>query len=215
MTLNSTHNSSTRKVVVASDNRGKLAEIRQLLAGLDIEAVPQAECGVAAAAETGTTFRENALQKARHASAGTGLPAIADDSGLAVAALDGRPGVYSARFAGQAATDEQNVDKLLAELQEVNDAHRDASFHCVAVYVDAADDPAPLIAEGAWKGRILKARRGHGGFGYDPVFYDPVRRKAAAELGAAEKNRVSHRGQAFRELSGLIADRIRSRAGRA
>ncbi|MEX2125914.1 MAG: RdgB/HAM1 family non-canonical purine NTP pyrophosphatase [Woeseia sp.] len=208
--MNSSISRGTRKVVVASDNRGKLLEIRQLLARLPIEAVSQSECGVTAAAETGVTFRENALLKARHAAERTGLAAIADDSGLAVAALDGRPGVYSARYAGQQATDAQNVDKLLADLVAINDPHRGASFHCVAVYVEA-EDAAPLVAEGVWTGRILKERRGRGGFGYDPVFFDPLRQKAAAEMSAAEKNLASHRGQAFRELAALI----KARAGTA
>ena len=196
-----------QKVVIASDNRGKLAEIRQLLAGLPFEVVAQSECGVAAAEETGATFRDNALQKARHASAGAGLPAIADDSGLEVAALHGRPGIYSARFAGHAATDRQNVDKLLGELEQVDESCRGARFRCLAIYVEAADDPAPLVAEGVWTGRILKERRGAGGFGYDPVFYDPERGKSAAEMSAAEKNLVSHRGKAFRELGFLLRGR--------
>lgn len=197
-------------VVVASDNVGKLAEIRQLLAALEVEVRPQSEFGIKGAPETGSTFRENALQKALHASAGTGLPSIADDSGLEVAALGGRPGVRSARFAGEFATDEENIDRLLAELRELPEIRRTANFRCVAVYVQTPDDPAPLIAEGAWHGRILEVRSGRGGFGYDPVFFDPVLGKTAAEMNSDEKNSVSHRGQAFRELSMLI---LRQKAG--
>jgi XTP/dITP diphosphohydrolase len=195
--------------VLASDNRGKLAEIRQLLAGLEVEVVPQAECGITGAEETGASFRENALIKARHASAAAGIPAIADDSGLEVAALDGQPGVRSARFAGDSATDAQNIDRLLAELSCVNESRRQARFRCIAAYVENADDRAPLLAEGVWHGRILKARRGSGGFGYDPVFYDPALKKTAAEMSVPVKNRLSHRGQAFRKLGDLLSVRLR------
>jgi XTP/dITP diphosphohydrolase len=191
-------------VVVASDNRGKLVEIRQLLAALDLEVRAQSEFGITAARETASTFRENALLKARHAAVGTGLPSIADDSGLEVAALGGRPGVRSARFAGEFATDEENIDRLLAELRGLPETGRSANFRCVAVYLDTADDPAPLIAEGTWHGRILEVRSGRGGFGYDPVFFDPILKKTAAEMTSDEKNSVSHRGQALRELSLLI-----------
>jgi XTP/dITP diphosphohydrolase len=194
-------------VVVASDNCGKLAEIGQLLAALELEVRPQSEFGVTGPPETGSTFRENALLKVRHASAATGLPSIADDSGLEVAALDGRPGVRSARFAGESATNEDNIDRLLEELRGLPEKARTANFRCVAVYVEGPDDPAPLIAEGAWHGRILDLRRGGGGFGYDPVFFDPVFGKTAAEMGSDEKNSVSHRGQAFRDLSQLILKR--------
>ena len=191
-------------VVVASDNPGKLAEIRQLLADLDLEVRAQSEFGLIGAPETGSTFLENALLKARHASEGTGMPSIADDSGLEVATLGGLPGVRSARFAGESATDDENIDRLLAELREVPEARRAANFRCVAVYLESPDDPAPLIAEGAWHGRILEERRGRGGFGYDPVFFDPDLGKAAAEMNGDEKNSVSHRGRAFRELSLLL-----------
>lgn len=197
-------------VVVASDNRGKLAEIRQLLAALELKVRAQSEYGISGIPETGSTFRENALQKARHASAGTGMPSIADDSGLEVAALGGRPGVRSARFAGEFATDDENIDKLLTELRGVPTARRSASFRCVAVYLESPDDPSPLIAEGTWDGRILTERRGLGGFGYDPVFFDPGLGKAAAEMNGDEKNSVSHRGKAFRELSLLL---LRLKAG--
>lgn len=192
-------------VVVASDNRGKLGEIRQLLAALELEVRAQSEYRISAVPETASTFRENALQKARHASAGTGMPSIADDSGLEVTALGGRPGVHSARFAGEFATDDENIDKLLAELREVPRERRGANFRCVAVYLESPDDPSPLIAEGTWHGRILTGRRGLGGFGYDPVFFDPGLGKAAAEMSGDEKNSVSHRGKAFRELSLLLS----------
>lgn len=197
-----------QRIVIASGNRGKLAEIRELLSSLDLEVVPQSEFGIEPAPETGSTFRANALIKAFHAAECAGLPAIADDSGLEVAALGGRPGVHSARFAGSSATDEQNVRKLLDELAGARPERRGARFRCVAVYVGSRGDARPLIAEGAWNGQILEARRGGGGFGYDPVFYDPEAGKAAAEMSSEEKNRVSHRGQAFRVLAGLLAERL-------
>lgn len=208
---------ATIRIVIATGNEGKLAEIRQLLHqpgyGLDIDILPQSRFRVTAAEETGSTFRENALIKARHASAATGLPAIADDSGLEVAALRGRPGVHSARFAGPHATDEQNIDKLLADLEETNDTQRLACFRCVAVYVEPAPDSVVLAVEGLWPGRIPKERQGRGGFGYDPVFYDPVAGRTAAEMDSNEKNRLSHRGQAFRELCSLLAGHLRSSPG--
>ena len=188
------------KIVMASGNAGKIREIAQLLAHLEVTIVPQADYGVSDAAETGTTFAENAIIKARHAAAATGLPAIADDSGLAVDALDGRPGVYSARYAGPDATDDGNIDKLLDDLSGVPEDDRDAAFHCVACFVFSAD-AEPLLGEGIWRGRILSARRGAGGFGYDPVFFDPQSGKAAAELTADDKNARSHRGQAMRALA--------------
>ncbi|MDZ7645328.1 MAG: RdgB/HAM1 family non-canonical purine NTP pyrophosphatase [Woeseiaceae bacterium] len=199
--------SGGRRIVLASGNAGKLREIGELLAPLGVELVPQGELGIRGAAETGATFLDNALLKARHAAAGSGLPAIGDDSGLAVAALDGAPGVRSARYAGAAAGDAANIDKLLAALRGVPQDRRGAAFHCVAVYVDSEDDPEPLVAEGAWHGRILEARRGEGGFGYDPVFLDVAAGRAAAELAPAEKNARSHRGQALRALREALAER--------
>ncbi len=187
------------KIVMASSNAGKIREIRKLLAHLKVTVVQQSDYGVSDADETGTTFEENAIIKARHAAVATGLPAIADDSGLAVDALDGRPGVCSARYAGQNASDERNIDKLLDELDSVPKEDRGAAFHCVACFVGSAD-AKPLLASGTWRGRILDARRGEGGFGYDPVFFDPQSGRAAAELTAAEKNARSHRGQALRAL---------------
>jgi XTP/dITP diphosphohydrolase len=194
------------RVVVATGNRGKLAEIRELLAGLGMHLVPQGELGVAAAAETGQTFEENALLKARHAAAATGLPAIADDSGLLVDALDGRPGVRSARYAGPGADDRANVEKLLCELRGVPPARRGASFRCVAVFVRPRARSAPLVAEGRWDGQIVEAPRGDGGFGYDPVFLVPASGRTAAEMGEAEKNALSHRGQAFRRLAEMLRE---------
>lgn len=197
-----------RSVLIASANAGKLAEIRALLAGLNIEVRPQSELGIQGADETGDTFRENALIKARHAAALAGQPAIADDSGLEVAALGGSPGVRSARFAGANATDEENIAKLLHALRDTPERERYANFRCVAVYLEAPDDPAPLVAEGVWNGSIAAERRGRGGFGYDPVFFDPVAGKTAAEMNSDEKNRASHRGAAFRALSVLLAERF-------
>lgn len=194
-------------VVVATGNRGKLQEIRRLLAGLDLALSPQSAFAIGSPEETGASFLENALIKARHASAVAGLPAIADDSGLAVAALQGRPGIHSARYAAPQATDAGNIEKLLRELEGLSGDERSASFHCVAVFVAAPDDPAPLVAEGVWPGRILESPRGRGGFGYDPVFYDPVMARSAAEMSATEKNGVSHRGRAFRRLAELLAAR--------
>lgn len=192
------------RAVLASGNRGKLAEISRILEEFGIAVVTQGELGVESVEETGVSFIENALLKARHAAAITGLPAIGDDSGLAVDALDGAPGIYSARYAGEGCTSEDNIDKLLLELQGVPAAKRGAQFHCAVVYVASATDPEPLVAEGIWRGRILKARRGDGGFGYDPVFFDETCGKSAAELDAADKDRLSHRGKALRRLRELL-----------
>ncbi|HET6629609.1 MAG TPA: RdgB/HAM1 family non-canonical purine NTP pyrophosphatase [Woeseiaceae bacterium] len=196
-----------RRAVAATGNRGKLEEIRRLLAPLDIELVAQSELGIEPPEETGASFVENALLKARHAAARARLPAIADDSGLAVDALQGRPGIHSARYAGPQATDAANTGKLLRELEGLSGNERSASFHCVAVCVASAEDSAPLVARGVWPGRILERPRGHGGFGYDPVFYDPAAGKAAAEMSAEEKDAASHRGRAFRRLAELLAAR--------
>lgn len=188
------------KIVLASGNAGKLAEIARILEDMGVTIVPQSELGVSDADETGATFVENALIKARHAAAATGLPAIADDSGICVDALDGRPGVYSARYSGPGATDESNNERLLAELAGTPDEQRGAAFHCVACYVDPGMDE-PVIAQGEWRGRILQAQRGDGGFGYDPLFYVAELGKSSAELTPDEKNARSHRGQALAELS--------------
>ena len=185
------------KLVLASGNAGKLAELRDLLgdAGIDLHA--QSEFGVEDAEETGLTFVENAILKARHAARATGLPALGDDSGLCVDALDGAPGLYSARYAGTHGDAGANIVKLLDALREVPEQRRNARFVCVLALLRHADDPQPLIAEGVWEGRILCAPRGAGGFGYDPVFFDPERNMGAAELEAALKNRISHRGRAL------------------
>lgn len=196
--------SAGRRCVLATGNRGKLAELRSLVgdAGLDLELVPQTDLGIGAAREVGVTFVENALAKARHAARASGLPAIADDSGLIVDALGGEPGVRSARYAGDAADDRANVAKLLDALRSVPDGERGARFYCALVALDSADDPAPVIATGEWRGWIAALPRGSQGFGYDPVFVDPTTGQTAAELGPAAKNRVSHRGQA---LAALVA----------
>lgn len=191
------------KILMASGNAGKIREIARLLQGLGIEVIAQSEFGVEDALETGTTFLENSLIKARHAVAATGLPAIADDSGLAVDALDGAPGVYSARYSGTNATDEQNIDKLLNALRGVAESSRGAAFHCAATFVQPGNE-VPLVAQGEWRGSILEARQGSGGFGYDPIFRDPESGNSAAELTDAEKNERSHRGQALRELAAQI-----------
>lgn len=192
------------KIVFASGNPGKIREIADIFADLNISIVPQKEFAIESPEETGTTFADNALLKARHASAQSGLPAMADDSGIVVDALGGRPGVRSARYAGEAATDEQNVDKLLEELADVPDGQRDGGFHCAAVLVMPDSDVAPLLVEAVWRGKILRERRGQGGFGYDPVFLDPSSGKTGAQMTREQKNRVSHRGKAFRELKKLL-----------
>ena len=187
-----------KKLVLASNNAKKMKELNALLAPLGFEIIPQGQLGIAEAEEPHCTFIENALAKARHASKESGLPALADDSGLCVAALGGAPGVYSARYAGEPKSDARNNQKLLAELGD--NCHRDAHFVSVIVLVRHADDPQPLIAEGEWHGEILPAERGEGGFGYDPMFYLPEFDKTAAELDAETKNRISHRGQAMQQL---------------
>jgi len=189
-----------KKIVLASGNPGKVREINELLAGHDIEVVPQSEFGVPEAEETGLTFVENAILKARNAARHTGLPAIADDSGIEVDALRGAPGIYSARYAGPGASDEDNLRKLLAELERVPEAERTARFQCLMVYMEHAGDPTPLIFQGTWEGRILDAPRGENGFGYDPVFFVPEHGCSAAELAPEQKNALSHRGQALRQL---------------
>lgn len=190
----------SRRIVLASNNAGKLRELNQLLQDLACEVVPQSSLGVPEAEETGLSFVENALLKARNAAAHTGLPALADDSGLEVDALNGAPGIYSARYAGEGASDQANVEKLLAALEGVADAQRGARFQCLIVYLRHAEDPTPLICQGTWEGRILHTPRGDQGFGYDPVFYVPGQDCASAQLPPAIKNRLSHRGQALRRL---------------
>ncbi|MGI9235118.1 MAG: RdgB/HAM1 family non-canonical purine NTP pyrophosphatase [Woeseiaceae bacterium] len=192
---------------MASGNAGKIAEIRRLLEGLGVEVVAQSDVGVSDADETGATFAENSLLKARHAADATGLPAIADDSGLVVDALDGRPGVFSARYAGPSATDDENIDKLLREMAGVGDDNRGAAFHCVATFVMPGDARA-TVAEGVWNGMLLKHRQGYGGFGYDPVFLDPKSGLSSAQLSAEQKNARSHRGQALRGLIAQLKQRF-------
>ena len=192
-----------QKVVMASGNPGKIREIARLLEDLGIEVVAQSEFGVTDADETGTTFAENSFIKARHAATLTGLPAIADDSGLVVDALDGAPGVYSARYSGPDATDDRNIDKLLDALRDVEDPARGAAFCCAATYVTPGDDAA-LLFEAEWRGSILRARMGDGGFGYDPVFLDPASGTSSAMLTPEQKNARSHRGKALRGLVALI-----------
>ena len=196
-----------QRIVIASGNRGKLAEFERLLAPAGVAIVAQAELGVDDIEETGLTFVENALLKARHAARATGLPALADDSGLCVDALAGAPGLYSARYAGTPVDDDANVARLLRELDGVPDEARTAHFHCTLALLRHPDDPRPLLAQGEWHGRILHAPRGSGGFGYDPVFLDPATGLAAAELDPATKARASHRGLALGRLRDALRDR--------
>lgn len=185
------------RIVLASGNRKKLLELQALLAGLPLEVLPQSQFTIADAIEDGLSFIENAIIKARHAARLTGLPAIADDSGLAVAALGGEPGIHSARYAGQHGDDAANNRKLLEQLLDVPDGERAACFHCVLVFMRHAADPVPVVCHGVWHGSILYAPRGENGFGYDPLFWVPTHQCSSAQLSAAEKNRISHRGQAM------------------
>jgi XTP/dITP diphosphohydrolase len=198
-----------RRWVLATSNPGKAAELEALMAdaALELTLVAQSELGITPPPETGLSFVENALLKARHAARATGLPAIADDSGLVVAALGGAPGVRSARFAGDDADDAANVAKLLEALRDVPPDSRGASFHCVLVALSHTEDPAPVIATGEWRGTIARSPIGDGGFGYDPVFFDSRLGKTAAELSAAAKNRWSHRGAALRRLVKSLQNR--------
>ena len=195
----------TRILVAATGNAGKLTEIRRLLDGLAWEVAAQSDFGVEPPPEDGFTFVENAIVKARHAAEHTGQAALADDSGLIVDALGGAPGVRSARFAGDAASDSTNNGKLLRALAEVPEAARTARFHCAVVFLRAPDDPVPLIAQGTWEGRVLAAPRGSGGFGYDPLFLDPAAGCTAAELPPERKDALSHRGRALRALRASLA----------
>lgn len=192
------------KIVLASNNAGKLAEFNRLLEGSGVQAVAQAGLGVTDIEETGLTFVENALLKARNAARVTGLPALADDSGLCVDALDGAPGLYSSRYAGPEGDAGRNIDKLLRELAHVPDDRRTGHFVCALVLLRHANDPQPIVLEGRWPGVILRERRGSGGHGYDPVFLDPVHGQTAAEMPLAFKNRISHRGQAMALLAARL-----------
>ena len=194
----------TVELVLASGNAGKLAELRELLGGGRYVLRAQSEFDVDDAEETGLTFVENALLKARHASRATGLPALGDDSGLCVDALGGAPGLYSARYAGAHGDSAANIARLLRELDGVADAARTARFHCVLALLRSHDDPRPLIVAGSWEGRILRAPRGEHGFGYDPVFLDPENAMSAAELEPAIKNAISHRGRALAALKARL-----------
>lgn len=194
------------KLVFASSNPGKLREVAEIFSDSNIAVLPQSEFGIESPEETGSTFADNALIKAHHAATLSGLPAMADDSGIMVDALGGRPGVKSARYAGAGASDAENVDKLLEELADVPDDRRGAGFHCAAVLVFPDAGIRPICVEGVWRGSILRERKGKGGFGYDPVFLDHASGKTGAEMGRREKNRVSHRGKAFRELKARLLE---------
>ncbi|WP_254460549.1 RdgB/HAM1 family non-canonical purine NTP pyrophosphatase [Xanthomonas sacchari] len=194
------------KLVLASSNAGKLEELHALLDDVGVELIAQSTLGVGDADETGLTFVENALLKARHAAHVTGLPALADDSGICVDALHGAPGLYSARYAGEHGNAQANIDKLLDALRDVPDAQRGAHFYCVLVLLRHAEDPQPLLVEGQWRGRIAHARAGSGGHGYDPVFVDPEHGQTAAEMPLALKNRISHRAIALQQLKRHLAD---------
>lgn len=189
-----------KKIVLASNNKGKVREFGEMLSTINMEVLPQATFNIEDADETGLTFVENAIIKARHASAIAGLPAIADDSGLEVDFLNGAPGIYSARYSGKGATDEKNLLKLLEALKSVPEEKRTARFQCVLVYMRHAKDPTPIICQGTWEGVILTEPQGENGFGYDPVFYVPAHKCSSAQLGANEKNLLSHRGQALKKL---------------
>jgi len=197
----------TPRVVLASGNAGKLREFSELLGPSGFELVRQSEFGITPPPETGTTFLENALIKARNAAQLSGLPAIADDSGIEVDALGGAPGVFSARFAGEDASDEANLAKLQAALEGLPPEKRTARYRCVIVFVESALDARPLVGEGAWEGRIIAARRGTGGFGYDPSFVPVGETRTVAEMPAAEKNLQSHRGQAMRAFLAQLGRR--------
>ncbi|MCW0425081.1 MULTISPECIES: RdgB/HAM1 family non-canonical purine NTP pyrophosphatase [Xanthomonas] len=196
------------KLVLASSNAGKLEELKALLDDVGVELIAQSTLGVSDADETGLTFVENALLKARHAARVTGLPALADDSGICVDALHGAPGLYSARYAGEHGNAQANIDKLLDALRDVPDAQRGAHFYCVLVLLRHAEDPQPLLVEGRWRGRIAHARAGTGGHGYDPVFLDPDHGQTAAEMPLALKNRISHRALALQQLKQRLADHL-------
>ena len=197
------------RVVLASSNKGKLRELSALLAPLGYEVVPQGALGIDTPPETGDTFAANALLKARHAAAESNLPALADDSGIEVDALNGRPGIYSARYAGEGASDQDNLLKMLGEMQGVPALKRTARYQCVIAFVSTADDPDPILAKGTWEGWLTSQPRGLEGFGYDPIFIPSGFDRTAAELDPGEKNSLSHRGQALRALM----DQLRRRGG--
>ncbi len=185
------------KVVLASGNQGKIKELTQLLQAQNVAVLAQSEFDLASPEETGLTFIENALIKARYAAEKTGLPAIADDSGLSIPALQGAPGIYSARYSGEDASDQSNIDLVLKNLAGVEGADREAVFNCVLVYLRHAKDPTPIVCHGQWKGLIMQEQTGQGGFGYDPIFWIPEQQCSAAELSKDVKNAISHRGKAL------------------
>lgn len=193
-------------VVFASNNSGKILELQTLLQQVNVKVIAQSALNVNEIPETGTTFIENALIKARHACQVTGLPSIADDSGLQVDALGGAPGIYSARYAGNNATAQSNIKKLLAELTPVPPEKRQARFYCILVYMSHAKDPTPLLCEGIWEGLILQEQLGNSGFGYDPIFWDPIKKTSAAQLSPETKNQCSHRGYALK----LLIDKLQN-----
>lgn len=197
-----------KKIILASSNQGKIRELNELLSASSIEFIPQIALGIPDIEETGCTFVENALIKARHAAKLSGLPALADDSGLVVNALNGAPGIYSSRYAGEPTSNAENNHKLLTEMHAVNDEHRHASYYCVLVLLLHEYDPMPLICSGKWSGIILREPRGNGGFGYDPLFYLPELQQTAAELAPAVKNKLSHRGQALKSLLTLLPEKL-------
>ncbi|MEW5010135.1 MAG: XTP/dITP diphosphatase [Cycloclasticus sp.] len=201
-----------QRIVLASGNKGKIAEIQAILQQQAIEVISQSQFKVTEADETGSTFVENAIIKARHAAEISQLPAIADDSGLEVDALNGQPGVRSARYAGLPSDDQRNTDKLLQALADVSEAQRSARFHCVMVFMAHAKDPSPLIAHGVWEGRIAFEKSGNNGFGYDPVFYIPQLNSVSAALEPAIKNQLSHRAQALKQLMPQISNYFNKQA---
>lgn len=197
--------SNRNKIVFASGNAGKVREVGQLLDGLSIDVLPQSEFNVPEVEETGLTFVENAILKARNAAHYTGFPAIADDSGIAVDVLQGRPGIYSARFAGVGASDEENLNKLISLVKSFSEQERTARFICSMVYLRHEEDPTPMIAEGIWEGQLFLEPKGQDGFGYDPIFYVSSQKCTSAELPPNIKNKLSHRGQALRKLLGQLS----------
>ncbi|MCW8933731.1 MAG: RdgB/HAM1 family non-canonical purine NTP pyrophosphatase [Gammaproteobacteria bacterium] len=199
----------SNKIILASGNAGKVREINKLLSDHGIEVVPQTEYDVPEALEDGLTFVENALKKARHAAKLTGLPAIADDSGIEVDALDKRPGIYSARYSGEGATDAKNNIKMLSELKDVSEEKRTARYWCVMVYLENENDPTPIITQGTLEGKILTAPQGDGGFGYDPIFWLAEQNCSAAELSLQEKNKISHRAIALNALANALKEKLK------
>ncbi|MCG3721841.1 XTP/dITP diphosphatase [Vibrio cincinnatiensis] len=195
-----------KKIVLATGNQGKVREMADLLADFGFDVVAQSEFNVSEVAETGTTFIENAIIKARHAAKETGFAAIADDSGLEVDCLNGAPGIYSARYAGDHASDAENIEKLLEALKEVPEAQRTARFHCVLVLMRHADDPTPIVCHGQWEGRILAQTQGNHGFGYDPIFWVPEEQCSSAQLDPMRKKQLSHRGKALKQLFAQLTE---------